>query len=124
MSVCAKLFRITRILVPLALLHSVVLVAGCSVSTNVTSTSRSSIEQRLLVRSVERAFGQVDTDRLAGKAVTLEVYGLTGDRDFVKELLAVQLRERGLRLAEKPENGDVRLKLFVAPWGWIEARLF
>ena len=100
-------------LVAITLLCSAALFAGCSVSTRVTSTSRSSIEQRLLVRSVERAFAQVSTERLKGKTVALEVYGLTGNRDFVKELLAAQLRERGLELAGKPETGDGRLKLFI-----------
>jgi hypothetical protein len=73
-------------LVAIALLCSAAVFAGCSVSTRVTSTSRSSIEQRLLVRSVERAFSHLSTERLKGKAVALDVYGLTGDRDFVKEL--------------------------------------
>jgi hypothetical protein len=104
-------------LVAITLLCSAALFAGCSVSTRVTSTSRSSIEQRLLVRSVERAFAQVSTERLKGKTVALEVYGLTGNRDFVKELLAAQLRERGLELAGKPETGDGRLKLFITALG-------
>ncbi len=99
------------------LLCSAALATGCSVATRVSTTARSSIEQRLLVRSVERAFAHFDTEELKGKTVALEAYGLTGDRDFVKELLAAQLRERGLRLAAKPENSDVRLKLFIAALG-------
>lgn len=104
-------------LVLTGLLCGAALVAGCSVSTRVTLTSRSSIEQKLLVRSVERAFTHFNIEKLKGKAVTLEVYGLTGDRDFVKELLTAQLRERGLQLAAKAENSDIRLKLFITALG-------
>lgn len=104
-------------LVLTGLLCGAALVAGCSVSTRVTLTSRSSIEQKLLVRSVERAFTHFNIEKLKGKTVSLEAYGLTGDRDFVKELLTAQLRERGLQLAAKAENSDIRLKLFITALG-------
>lgn len=69
------------------------------------------------MRSVERAFTHFNIEKLKGKTVSLEAYGLTGDRDFVKELLTAQLRERGLQLAAKAENSDIRLKLFITALG-------
>ena len=43
------------------------LLAGCAVSTQITNTPRSSIEQRLLVRSLERALATLDTPAIQGE---------------------------------------------------------
>jgi len=45
---------------------------GCAVSPQITNTPRSSIEQELLVSSLERGFETLDTQRLAGATVTVD----------------------------------------------------
>lgn len=91
--------------------------AGCSFSTQVTTTPRSSNEQRLLVRSLERSFARLDVTRLGGQRIELDVYGLTGDRDFARELLAANLGERGVRIADRTEKADVNVKVFINALG-------
>ena len=54
--------------------------SGCAVSTKVTPTERSSIEQQLLTRSLERAIAQIDVRKFTGKTLTVDLYGLTNDR--------------------------------------------
>jgi hypothetical protein len=91
--------------------------ASCSVSTRISPTQRSGIEQQLLTRSLERAFEQLDTARFRGKSAALEVYGLTDDRRFAEALLAADLQESGLKLEENSENADLRLKVFLTAFG-------
>jgi hypothetical protein len=54
-------------------------------SSQISSTQRSSVEQRLLVRSFERALATLDTQEFKGKTVVVDFYGLTSDKDFMKE---------------------------------------
>ena len=79
---------LSRILI----LCGLALLAGCAVSTQVTNTARSSIEQRLLVRSLERALSTLDTQQFRGKIVTIDFYGLTPDKDFAKEFFTAWLQ--------------------------------
>jgi uncharacterized protein YcfL len=67
------------------------LLAACTASTQITQTPRSSIEQRLLVRSLDRSLSQLDTSALQGKSVAVEFYGLTPDKDFAKEFCVAWL---------------------------------
>jgi hypothetical protein len=67
------------------LLSFVFMAAGCAVTNQITRTSRSSIEQKLLVRALERALAGVDSQTLRGKSVTVDFYGLTSDKDFAEE---------------------------------------
>ena len=60
-----------------------VLLTGCAVSTQISNTQRSSVEQRLLVRSFERALATLDTQEFKGKTVAVDFYGLTPDKDFM-----------------------------------------
>lgn len=43
------------------------LVAGCALSNQITKTQRSSIEQALLIRALERAMAGLDTQKLKDK---------------------------------------------------------
>jgi hypothetical protein len=83
----------------------------------VTATPRSTIEQKLLVRSLERAVVQVDTTRLKGKYAVVNVQGLTPDRDFAKEFLLAWLEEHGVHIAANPEKADLELKAFLPAFG-------
>lgn len=79
-----------------------------------TATDRSSIEQRLLVRSLERAVAQLDTRRLAERPVSIELFALTKDQSFAREFLRVQLEARGIRVAKPGDPADMTLRVFVA----------
>ena len=61
------------------------LLAGCAATAQITNTQRSSIEQQLLVRALERAMAGVDTQKLTDKTVAIDFYGLTPDKDFARE---------------------------------------
>jgi hypothetical protein len=57
-----------------------VLFTGCAISTQISNTQRSGVEQRLLVRSFERALATLDTQEFKGKTVAVDFYGLTPTR--------------------------------------------
>ncbi len=92
------------------------LVVGCA-TTHVTTTPRSTIEQKLLVRSLERALAQLDTARFEGKSALVNVHGLTPDRPFVEAFIVAWLGEQGVRSVIVPEKADVRLTAFLPAFG-------
>jgi hypothetical protein len=89
-----------------------VLGAGCT-TVRVTATERSSIEQRLLVRSLERAAARLDIAPLVGRLVRIELFSLTKDQAFAREFLRVRLEARGLRVASGAD-ADLTLQVFTA----------
>jgi hypothetical protein len=46
----------------------------------ISNTQRAGVEQRLLVRSFERALATLDTQEFKGKTVAVDFYGLTPTR--------------------------------------------
>jgi hypothetical protein len=86
--------------------------SGCT-TVRVTPTERSSIEQRLLVRSLERAAARLDITPLVGRRVRLELFSLTKDQLFAREFLRVRLEERGLRVTSGAD-ADVTVQVFTA----------
>src|SRR5688572_13223249 len=101
-----------------ALPHVVLLllaVAGAACTTaRVTATERSSIEQRLLVRSLERAAVRLDTASLAGRRVKIDLFTLTNDAFFAREFLRARLETRGVRFAGPGDEADVTVQIFAA----------
>jgi hypothetical protein len=101
-----------------ALAHVLVLLvalAGMSTActtARVTATERSSIEQRLLVRSLERAAVRLDTTSLVGQRVKIELFALTSDAFFAREFLRARLERRGLQFAGPGEEADVTIQVF------------
>ena len=89
-----------------------VLLTGCAVSTQISNSPRSSIEQRLLVRSFERALATLDTQEFKGKTASVDFYGLTGDKDFTKEFLIAWLQEHQVQIATDPKQAQLHLKVF------------
>ena len=87
------------------------LLAGCAASTQIGNT-RSSTEQRLLVRSFERALARLDTHEFKDKSVTVDFYGLTSDKDFLKELFTAWLQAQQVRIATDPKLAQLTLKVF------------
>lgn len=103
--------KVQKCLWTAAMLSVAILATSCS--TRLTLTERSSVEQRLVVRSLERALTEIDIERFKGKKVAVDVYGLTADREFAQELMLARFRERGLRIASAADKADLRLKIFV-----------
>jgi hypothetical protein len=100
------------------------LIAGCSASTQITHTPRSTIEQRLLVQSLDRSLQKLDTQPLQGKTVGVEFYGLTPDKDFAKEFTVAWLQERKVKIVADVQKADVRLKIFAPVLGVDQGQSF
>jgi hypothetical protein len=106
------------------LLCPFVLLMGCAASTQITNTPRSSIEQRLLVRSLERAMGALDIEALRGKTVTVDLYGLTPDKDFAREFCTARLQGEQVRVITDPDRADLRLKIIASVLGVDKGQSF
>ena len=87
--------------------------SGCTTA-RATATARSSIEQRLLVRSLERAAVRLDTTPLAGQRVRIDLFSLTNDTYCAREFMRARLETRGVRFAGPGEEADVTLQVFAA----------
>jgi hypothetical protein len=99
-------------------------IAGCSASTQITNTPRSSIEQRLLVRALDRALAALDLEQLKEKTVAVEFHGLTPDRDFAREYCTAWLQGHRVRLATHPRQAELRLKVFAPALGVDQGQAF
>jgi hypothetical protein len=100
------------------------LLAGCAISTQVTNTQRSSIEQQLLVRSLERALAALDVRQLQGKIVSVDFYGLTPDKDFAKEFFTAWLQGQQIQIATDPKAAQLHLKVFAPVLGVDQGQSF
>ena len=100
------------------------LVEGCAVSPQITNTPRSSIEQELLVSSLERGFETLKTQHLAGATVTVDFYGLTPDKDFAKEFLIAWLQAHEVHIVTDPKEAQLRVKVFAPVLGVDQAQSF
>src|SRR5690349_24452311 len=100
------------------------LVEGCALSPQITNTPRSSIEQELLVSSLERGFETLDTQNLAGATVIVDFYGLTPDKDFAKELLIAWLQAHQVHIVTDPKEAQLRVKVFAPVLGVDQAQSF
>jgi hypothetical protein len=100
------------------------MVTGCAVTNQITKTSRSSIEQKLLVRALERALASIDGRQLQGKSVAVDFYGLTSDKDFAREFFIAWLQSQRVRIAEDWRQAQLRLKVFASALGVDEGQSF
>jgi len=100
------------------------LVEGCALSPQITNTPRSSIEQELLVSSLERGFETLETQNLAGATVIVDFYGLTPDKDFAKELLIAWLQAHQVHIVTDPKEAQLRVKVFAPVLGVDQAQSF
>jgi hypothetical protein len=94
-------------------------VAGCAVSTQITNTARSSIEQKLLVRALERSLNGLDASEFKGKSVAVEFYGLTPDKDFAREFFIAWLQKQRVRIPSNPTQAELRLKVFATGQSFV-----
>jgi hypothetical protein len=88
---------------------------GCSLASQIGTTNPTGITQQLLVRSLERALGSLDLDRLRGRPVGLEVAVQSGNENFVKDFTSTWLRAHGMRVTS--DSPEMKLKLFVSVYG-------
>ena len=88
------------------------LLTGCATSIQVGNTARSSIEERLLISSFERALATLDTQEFKGKTVTVDFYGLTSDKEFAKEFFTAWLQGQQVQIATDPKQAQLHLKVF------------
>jgi len=96
-------------------LCAVICLAGCAM--NPTVTKRSSIEQRLLVRSLQQAVAGLDVRSLEGQRVVVDFYALTEDQAFAKAFVIARLKSRGLDIVENAASADRHLEIFATGLG-------
>ena len=93
---------------------SFLLLAGCAASAQITNTPRSSIEQELLVRALDRAMTKLDVQKLTDKTVEIEFYGLTPDKDFAREYFTAWLQAQRVRITSDSRLAELKLKVFAS----------
>ena len=84
---------------------------GCSATKNTTATARSTWEQLLLSQSLERTLHSATIPLKPGVSVGVEAVGLTGDKDFARDLVAGWLREKGLHVVTEAPKYLIRIIL-------------
>lgn len=89
-------------------------VSSACTTARVTATERSSVEQRLLVRSLERAAVRLDTASLMGQRVKIELFALGSDAFFAREFLRARLETRGVQFAGPGDEAEVIIQVFAA----------
>jgi hypothetical protein len=92
---------------------SILALSTACTTVRITATARSSVEQRLLVRSLERAAASLDTRSVVGRLVRIELFGLTSDTAFAREFFRARLETRGLRTTSGAD-AEVTLQVFAA----------
>jgi hypothetical protein len=96
---------------PVLVLSAVLALSGCT-TVRQTGTERSSIEQRLLVRALERAVRRMDTEVFRGRRIDVRLYGLTTDQTFAQEFVASRLALRGVHVVRAGEPSDTVVRMF------------
>ena len=91
------------------------LLAGCSLASQIGATAPAGITQQLLIRSLERALSDVDLARVKAHPVALEVAVQAGNEGFVKDFVTTWLKAHGVRMAA--DSPELKLKMFVSVYG-------
>lgn len=92
-----------------------ILLAGCSLASQIGATAPAGITQQLLVRSLERALGDIDLARLGSRPVALEVAVQSGNEAFVKDFVTTWLKAHGVRMPT--DSPELKVKMFVSVYG-------
>jgi hypothetical protein len=103
---------------------ALLLTSACAVSTQITNTPRSTVEQRLLVRAMERAIAGLDAQQFKGKTVTIDFFGLTADKGFAKEFVTAWFQSQGVRIATNASQAQLHLKVFASALGVDQGQSF
>jgi hypothetical protein len=105
-----------RLLALAALLSTAALAAGGCTMTP-TASPRSTIEQRLLSRSLERALAKIDVTPFKGKRVFVDLTGLTPDQVYARTYVSSELRQRGVLVVSDASESEVRLQVMAPGLG-------
>jgi len=99
------------------LLITVIFVFGCSGTPELYSDERSVLEQKLVIRSLERAMLKIDLYKFKGYRVFIELYTLTADKAFTQAYIVTQFEKKGIRIVSDRSKADIRLKVFAKALG-------
>ena len=91
------------------------LLGGCTLSPVPPATQPSGVTQQLMMRSLERALGQLDIEKLKQQRVAVEVFYYAGPEALVKEFVVTWLRAHGIRTVS--ESPDLKVKAFASVLG-------
>lgn len=94
------------------------LLAGCSLASQLPPTQPAGVTQQLMTRSLERALAQLDLGKLRGPGVNVDVFVQfvpTGNQAFVKEFVIAWLQAHGVRTVS--ESPEIKVKLFASVYG-------
>jgi len=90
-----------------------ILVMGCS-SVRMTMSSRSILEEKLLVQGLEKALSGINIESIKGKRVTLNIVGLTeDDMPFAEEYVRIWLIKNGVRVVLNQHESDLSLRVLL-----------
>ena len=87
---------------------SLLVLGGCSLANVLPATQPPGVTQQLMIRSLERALGQLDLSRLQGPGVAVDVYSMVGNQTnqtFVKEFCTAWLQPHSVRTV--PSSPDL-----------------
>ncbi len=91
------------------------LATGCVSSVQLVPTQPSAVTQQLVIRSLERSLEQLDTSRLAGRKVSVDLYAQSSAQAFVKEYVVAWLEARNVRVATGSQ--ELAVKVFASAVG-------
>ncbi|MCJ7617097.1 MAG: hypothetical protein MUO43_11240 [Desulfobacterales bacterium] len=90
-----------------------ILVMSCS-SVRMTMTSRSILEEKLLVHGLEKALSSINIESIKGKKVTLKIVGLTkDDLPFTEEYVRIWLIKNGVSVVQDQNQSDISLRVLL-----------
>lgn len=89
------------------------LAVGC-IDPRITNTGRSAVEQNLISHAVERTVDNMSFTAFAGKKAVLDCAKLSPqcDKDYVLGVLETHLALSGVKVVEKPEDAQVRIRFY------------
>jgi len=108
----------------LATLIATVALTGAGCSMTPTAGARSTIEQRLLARSLERALARIDISGFRGKHVFLDLAALTPDQTWARAFVGAEFRQRGVLIVGDATEAEVRILIIAAGLGVDQGETF
>lgn len=99
--------------------------AGCSTTQKITSSARTATEQLLISEAVMRSISQSSDFSLPipkGSIVKLDLFGISGDKDLVKGVVAGWLGQQGY--IAQDESATYRMNIVVDSLGTEHANTF
>jgi hypothetical protein len=113
MQQCKRCFKQSGLSVIVVMALFTILMMSCS-SVRMTMTSRSILEEKLLVQGLEKALSGINIASIKGKRVTLNVVGLTkDDMPFAEEYFRIWLIKNDVRVVRDQHESDLSLRVLL-----------